>query len=300
MERGGGKLGRNIRAGSMRRDVALYTFGFASALALAAFFYNPPLAMEKKMNDALEKQAAVHLQIDGQVSGVSLHLDLAKRGSQTLLRLAYQPLKILNNQWIAMPESPSARAVNVFQYLRLTRRRTSFGDLLKRREKYVFAFSAEAKAAFGNLLEGEGEIAIDARSGLPIDAQFGKHSEIDLAASGAGFPVFQVRILYADPFANISYAPPRRFEDILGQLDELVKMNNGKPHKIPPLADLAGDDRTAEFENDFDRDGLSDALEVFYGTDPTNPDSDDDAFLDGEEVERGFSPVGEGRLTPDR
>ncbi|MBI4135674.1 hypothetical protein HY477_03000 [Candidatus Uhrbacteria bacterium] len=57
-----------------------------------------------------------------------------------------------------------------------------------------------------------------------------------------------------------------------------------------------GGDSTAAFVSDFDHDGLSDALEIFYGTDPANPDSDDDTFLDGEEVRRGYNPLGGGEL----
>lgn len=44
-------------------------------------------------------------------------------------------------------------------------------------------------------------------------------------------------------------------------------------------------------EKDFDKDGLSDRLELLFGTDPTNSDTDGDGFLDGTEVESGFSPT---------
>ncbi|MDP3964664.1 MAG: hypothetical protein Q8Q20_03355 [bacterium] len=47
---------------------------------------------------------------------------------------------------------------------------------------------------------------------------------------------------------------------------------------------------------DTDGDGLTDLMEEVYGTDVNNPDSDADGFLDGEEVENGYSPVGEGKL----
>ena len=42
--------------------------------------------------------------------------------------------------------------------------------------------------------------------------------------------------------------------------------------------------------NDIDHDGLSDADEAYYGTDPKNPDSDGDGYLDGEEVMSGCNP----------
>lgn len=42
---------------------------------------------------------------------------------------------------------------------------------------------------------------------------------------------------------------------------------------------------------DSDQDGLSDAEEKAYGTDPFNPDSDGDSYSDGVEVEGGYNPL---------
>jgi len=50
-------------------------------------------------------------------------------------------------------------------------------------------------------------------------------------------------------------------------------------------------------EIDTDNDGLSDEKEEMYNTDPENPDTDDDGYLDGEEVKNGYNPNGEGELT---
>jgi len=47
---------------------------------------------------------------------------------------------------------------------------------------------------------------------------------------------------------------------------------------------------------DSDEDGLSDEEEIFYGTDKNNPDTDGDGYLDGDEVEGGYNPQGEGKL----
>ncbi len=49
---------------------------------------------------------------------------------------------------------------------------------------------------------------------------------------------------------------------------------------------------------DRDRDGLSDSEELRYGTDPSDSDSDDDGFLDGVEVQGGYSPTGAKKLLP--
>lgn len=52
----------------------------------------------------------------------------------------------------------------------------------------------------------------------------------------------------------------------------------------------------AAAEKDTDKDGLSDAEENLYGTNPKNPDSDKDGHRDGSETDRGFNPNGSGRL----
>jgi len=44
-------------------------------------------------------------------------------------------------------------------------------------------------------------------------------------------------------------------------------------------------------EIDSDNDGLSDEDEFRYKTDPKNPDTDGDGFLDGDEVKNGFNPL---------
>jgi hypothetical protein len=54
------------------------------------------------------------------------------------------------------------------------------------------------------------------------------------------------------------------------------------------LAELGGADT--------DNDGLSNSEEKKYGTDPKNPDTDGDSYLDGQEVEAGYNPNGEGKL----
>jgi hypothetical protein len=48
--------------------------------------------------------------------------------------------------------------------------------------------------------------------------------------------------------------------------------------------------------NDADMDGLSDTREAVYGTDPNNPDSDGDGYLDGAEVDKGYNPLGQGLI----
>lgn len=48
---------------------------------------------------------------------------------------------------------------------------------------------------------------------------------------------------------------------------------------------------------DTDNDGLSDTLEVTWGTDMRNPDTDGDGFKDGDEVKNGYNPLGAGKFS---
>ncbi|MFC1678102.1 hypothetical protein ACFLZ9_00015 [Patescibacteria group bacterium] len=78
-----------------------------------------------------------------------------------------------------------------------------------------------------------------------------------------------------------------------------------KPKPVPP-SDTDQDGLTDEEERrlgtninsiDSDNDGLFDREEVeVYNTDPMNPDSDGDTYLDGQEVEAGYNPSGAGKL----
>ncbi len=67
------------------------------------------------------------------------------------------------------------------------------------------------------------------------------------------------------------------------------------PEGAKPISEALG-----EFEpgggSDTDQDGLSDAEESAYGTDPERPDSDGDGHRDGDEVDKGYDPLGPGRL----
>lgn len=54
--------------------------------------------------------------------------------------------------------------------------------------------------------------------------------------------------------------------------------------------------QTDSVDVDSDNDGLTDAQEETYGTDPNNPDTDADGYTDGEEVLAGYNPNGEGTL----
>ena len=48
---------------------------------------------------------------------------------------------------------------------------------------------------------------------------------------------------------------------------------------------------------DPDGDGLTDAEEAIYHTDPLNADTDGDSYFDGDEVNNGYSPLAAGKVT---
>lgn len=54
-------------------------------------------------------------------------------------------------------------------------------------------------------------------------------------------------------------------------------------------------DVSYSFFIDEDRDGLSNAKEFIYGTNPRNQDTDEDGFSDGEEVKKGYDPLIRGQ-----
>ncbi len=70
-------------------------------------------------------------------------------------------------------------------------------------------------------------------------------------------------------------------------------IRNDDLSKIP-----VGIEKRAE-KIDTDGDGLDDQLEEALGTDKRNPDSDGDGFSDAVEIENGYSPLGQGRLSYD-
>jgi hypothetical protein len=65
------------------------------------------------------------------------------------------------------------------------------------------------------------------------------------------------------------------------------------PIAIEEPAPTAAPDATA----DLDGDGLTQADEETYGTNPNDSDTDKDGYLDGAEVQNGYNPNGAGRLS---
>lgn len=57
------------------------------------------------------------------------------------------------------------------------------------------------------------------------------------------------------------------------------------------------DNDSFELDNDFDQDGLSDKEEKKYGTNYKIADTDGDGYSDWEEIQNGFNPLGDGKMS---
>ncbi|MEA3464123.1 MAG: L,D-transpeptidase family protein [Patescibacteria group bacterium] len=53
-------------------------------------------------------------------------------------------------------------------------------------------------------------------------------------------------------------------------------------------------------DNDYDGDGLSDRMELNFQTDLKNPDTDNDGFKDGEEIDNGYDPLKGDKIKLDK
>lgn len=77
---------------------------------------------------------------------------------------------------------------------------------------------------------------------------------------------------------------------LLYRVGTVMKINMGSAN-IFSASGLSSTLKEDFDSTDSDKDGLTDAEEVFFQTDPFNPDTDGDGFKDGEEIASGCSPV---------
>lgn len=72
-----------------------------------------------------------------------------------------------------------------------------------------------------------------------------------------------------------------------------ITQNNDNPliANFTPTPNPTTDVSIPSADIDSDNDGLSDALETIYKTDPNNPDTDSDGYKDGSEVANGYDPT---------
>ncbi len=118
---------------------------------------------------------------------------------------------------------------------------------------------------------------------LELTAVFSKHNETMVIEEPKDAKTF-LEIL-GDSFGGIFGGLPTAEE---GGSANIFEMEDFDFEGLPEGGTIIGVDS--------DGDGISDADEGFYGTDPNNPDSDGDGYTDGEEIESGNNPLGTGHL----
>jgi hypothetical protein len=91
-----------------------------------------------------------------------------------------------------------------------------------------------------------------------------------------------------------AYQGPRRFlgDDDIAGAQSLYGIGSGQPNPQPEAPPPNAEPPSAGGQGDSDQDGLTDDEEIFYtGTDPNNPDSDNDRLADGTEVYYNMNPL---------
>lgn len=269
--------------------VALFVSG---GLAVSAFLYHSPAELTLLMREVLLDVPVWNMHIQGTVGVLPIQGDVVKReNSQQLLRVSYAPLKRINNQWVVLDAPYASGGLDLFESIVLTKRLASVKEDTRQFARYSFVIAPSTLALFPDVTSGEGEVWFPKRpsSWIPDRVKLIMHTKSDSDVK------MDLVLRYGDLFHASYPAPgnPRLLSDILAQLAQGPGSDVNKP---PTLPTLTGGQISQAFSSDFDQDGLSDALEPFYGADPANPDSDNDTFLDGEEVKRGYNPMGEGSL----
>ena len=104
-------------------------------------------------------------------------------------------------------------------------------------------------------------------------------------------------------FLIISYLLNIDVDDLLTRGKAFVNPYAREEEEVVPKSWLAlyGIEVTKDLDYslDLDDDGLSLEEEYKYSTDPLNPDTDNDNYLDGVEVKNGYNPQGNGKLDLD-
>lgn len=106
----------------------------------------------------------------------------------------------------------------------------------------------------------------------------------------------QLKGLVNKSFSSTSTQPEPAVAEIIARLP--IKYQLGKKLRVVPTEEkIKVSEETldtvlpAAIVYDNDDDGLPDDIEVRLGTDPENPDSDGDGYLDGQEVANGYDPL---------
>lgn len=140
---------------------------------------------------------------------------------------------------------------------------------------------------------GQGQAPLMSASGQPVQLQQvtmqekpkkGKLLFVVIAVVGV---VMLIGII-AFVFTSLGKKPTNSTQNTTNQTTNTTNATTSNTTNTVTVADPTADP---------DGDALTNQEEAKYGTDPNNPDSDGDTFKDGAEVEKGFNPLGAGKLT---
>lgn len=130
---------------------------------------------------------------------------------------------------------------------------------------------------------------------VPNDPEFPKYYYNYLSDGNNYLLEFYIAQDVGNIKSGVNYASNK---GISSDWKKVQSINGGTPSGVyVPLDNNQNDDFSKLLSpTDKDNDQLDDLQEVVYGTNPLNPDTDGDGYLDGEEIQNGYNPLGEGKI----
>lgn len=233
--------------------------------------------------DIKQEQGTLHAQgnIKDQKNEIPFQGDVIVQKNQGYVRLSYAPLKLITNQWIGFAEGGVISRSNTAALgLQLTKRLATVREDGVRLLQYAFEMVSDRGV-------GRGTVLLNPKNHLPVVLR-----GVFVTEEGNG-EVFARVISYNQPVAVDAPVYVRPAQEVLNQLSQ--SKERAETLLVLPLLS-SPPSRLEAFTRDSDHDGLPDPVEQVYGTDPLNPDTDNDTYLDGDEVSKGYNPKGDGTL----
>lgn len=261
--------------------VSLIGIVVSLCLTVIAAFYKSPGAAYYEMTREMAEQPQWRLRAKGIIGENPIKMDLAVSAEgKTFARISYLPLKLINNQWIEIDNSPQpplnlrGGAKDIFQIFRLTNRLFPLKHNGAWYDRYKFNAPTEIINLFPGIVSAEGELSFPFWPGTMLPLQ-----GVIIISDQSGQPIhFEFSMSYENGLDK-NKIQARPLSDVLAQFAEIKNTGMNAPEKMDSLAQDKPEIKA--FYSDFDKDGLSDGLEIFYGLDPSNPDTDNDTVLDG-------------------
>lgn len=142
----------------------------------------------------------------------------------------------------------------------------------------------------------DGEVWIGKKDFFPYKITFELNvAETETSPAGKISSVFSLKN-FNQPMQIEAPAEAKSLQEITAELFGGLKGFSPTISLTPTASSTPVTQLSPSPNEDQDQDGLTDALETVYGTDPNKADTDGDGFKDGDEVEKGYNPNGEGKL----